>query len=99
MNFSFGMAIAKQIYPTMENNNSSTIDSARNGITSEIQNQVGAVAAQAKERLGKVCDQAEDKARRTARSVVSFTKEKPLAALGIAIGAGLLLGALLKSRK
>jgi len=83
----------------MENNNASTIDNPRNGIASEIQNQIGAAAAQAKEGLGKACDQTQDKARQTAQSVLSFTKEKPLAALGIAIGAGLLLGALLKSRK
>ena len=83
----------------MENNNASTIDNPRNGIASEIQNQIGAAAAQAKEGLGKACVQAEDQARRTTQNVVSFTKEKPLAALGIAIGAGLLLGALLKSRK
>ena len=82
----------------MENTHSQPVDSVRASL-SEVQNQLGSAAAQAKDRLSKASGQVQDQARETAQSVVSFTKERPLAALGIAIGAGLLIGALLKSRK
>jgi len=83
----------------MENTQTSPLNGAVNHLAAELQNQAGEVAARAKDRLGKAYGQAQDKTEETVQNVLSFAKKKPLVALGVAVGAGLLLGALLKSRK
>ena len=58
----------------------------------------GEVKNYATDRLGKVKAQASDKLRGATDSLIDYVQQNPYKALGIAAGAGLILGILLKRR-
>jgi ElaB/YqjD/DUF883 family membrane-anchored ribosome-binding protein len=72
-------------------------NTARHG-AAQAAGKVGEAYDAAREKAGEAYDAAKDRASRAAKKVSGQIEDHPLAAVGIAFGAGLLLGVLLRSR-